>query len=59
MLIGEGVRVSQLTHSMVLLFLEKGSGGRERFDRKETNYSGYSVATRCKHSEVLLKLRIF
>ena len=38
--------------------LKKGSGGRNQFDRKETNYDGYSVTTRCKHSKVL-KLRIF
>jgi len=57
--IGEGARVSQMTHGMTFLFLEKGSGGREQFNRKETNCSGYSVATRCKHSEVFLKLRIF
>jgi len=57
--VGEGVQVSRMTHDMVLVFLGKGSGGRERFDRKETNYRGYSVTTNCKHSEVLLKLRIF
>jgi len=47
-----------MTHGMFLLILGRGSGSRERFDRKETNYDGYSEATRCKHSEVL-KLRIF